>query len=61
MSATLWIRLVSTCIAVLPLVLLLTVLLPFDPWFHRLKWFVGLDILLGFVLTMAWTWGWVDP
>jgi hypothetical protein len=61
MNGVLWLRLVSTGLAILPVWVMLTVLLPFKPWFGRLKWLLGLDLVLGFVLAMLMTWGWVHP
>lgn len=59
MNILLWGQLVDTCIAIIPVWVMFTVLLPFEPWFHRLKWLIGLDLLLGFALIMAMVWGWV--
>lgn len=60
MSSVLWSRLLTTCIALIPVWFVLNMLLPYKPWFGRLKWLVGLDLLLGFALTMLMTWGWVS-
>lgn len=61
MSYLLWDRLISTCFTFVPVWFFLTALLPFKPWFERLKWMVGLDALVGLVLTLLQIWGWVYP